>query len=371
MTDDAFITFRYASNFANGLGPVWQPGDRVEGYTNFGWMALLAIAQKLGSDPRTASRALGVIASTGALAVIPLLCAQIRAAWTPRWWILVAGASLATALNTGFVVWTFAGLEVPAVCFLLTAGLAMFLFEERTGRAPIASPLLLAAAALMRPDSIVVWATLALFKASTLISRDWRARMPHVVIFGALFLVPFCAFWAWRWSFYGHFFPNTYYLKSDRNSDYYERGAEYAGNFLRLYWIWLGVAVIVPIWRELRTPYRPVLTLAGVMAVWCLYVVTTGGDWMPYFRFFAAMLPITYVLLIEGGISLVDLVPARGAMRAISMAAIVAIAAVIVISAYRPHDDRLARQTENFSISDGTLPGPPRRVRPDARSAAG
>src|SRR5262245_7083765 len=29
--DDAFITFRYAENLAEGAGPVFNPGERVEG----------------------------------------------------------------------------------------------------------------------------------------------------------------------------------------------------------------------------------------------------------------------------------------------------------------------------------------------------
>src|SRR5262245_49032609 len=37
LADDAFISFRYARNWAEGQGLVWNPGERVEGYTNFLW----------------------------------------------------------------------------------------------------------------------------------------------------------------------------------------------------------------------------------------------------------------------------------------------------------------------------------------------
>ena len=37
VCDDAFISFRYAANLAHGRGLVWNPGERVEGYTNFLW----------------------------------------------------------------------------------------------------------------------------------------------------------------------------------------------------------------------------------------------------------------------------------------------------------------------------------------------
>src|SRR5206468_3306773 len=39
--DDAFINFRYAANLAAGLGPVFNPGERVEGYTAPAWVLLL------------------------------------------------------------------------------------------------------------------------------------------------------------------------------------------------------------------------------------------------------------------------------------------------------------------------------------------
>src|SRR5262245_54883150 len=35
--DDAYISYRFARNLARGLGLVYNPGERVEGYTNFLW----------------------------------------------------------------------------------------------------------------------------------------------------------------------------------------------------------------------------------------------------------------------------------------------------------------------------------------------
>ncbi|KPJ64637.1 hypothetical protein AMJ44_12375, partial [candidate division WOR-1 bacterium DG_54_3] len=48
--DDAFISFRYVRNFVNGDGLVFNPGERVEGYTNFFWILLLSLFLKLGFD---------------------------------------------------------------------------------------------------------------------------------------------------------------------------------------------------------------------------------------------------------------------------------------------------------------------------------
>ena len=48
--DDAFISLVYAKNLSNGEGLVFNPGERVEGYTNFLWILLLAIPHLIRID---------------------------------------------------------------------------------------------------------------------------------------------------------------------------------------------------------------------------------------------------------------------------------------------------------------------------------
>lgn len=40
--DDAYISFQYARQFFSGNGLVFNVGERVEGYTNFLWIVLIA-----------------------------------------------------------------------------------------------------------------------------------------------------------------------------------------------------------------------------------------------------------------------------------------------------------------------------------------
>lgn len=42
LTDDAFISFRYARNLVEGHGLVYDLGEYVEGYSNFLWVLELA-----------------------------------------------------------------------------------------------------------------------------------------------------------------------------------------------------------------------------------------------------------------------------------------------------------------------------------------
>src|SRR6266550_3321989 len=68
--DDAYISYRYARNFARGLGLVYNPGERIEGYTNFLWTLLIGFGFKLHLDPEAVAKIAGGVASLGALAAV-------------------------------------------------------------------------------------------------------------------------------------------------------------------------------------------------------------------------------------------------------------------------------------------------------------
>src|SRR4051794_18934740 len=68
VNDDAYISFRYARNLVEHGQLVFNPGERVEGFTNFLWTLLLAGGIKLGLSPVLTSRFLGIAFGVGTLA---------------------------------------------------------------------------------------------------------------------------------------------------------------------------------------------------------------------------------------------------------------------------------------------------------------
>src|SRR5690349_2246247 len=68
--DDAFIFYRYAANWAAGLGPVFNRGEHVEGFSSDLWTALLAGAARLGIVPEIAGPALGFLFAAAALLLL-------------------------------------------------------------------------------------------------------------------------------------------------------------------------------------------------------------------------------------------------------------------------------------------------------------
>src|SRR5579884_1934594 len=55
LADDAYIPFRYAYNWVHGQGIVWNPGERVEGYTSFLWVLMAAASLAVHLDPQKVS----------------------------------------------------------------------------------------------------------------------------------------------------------------------------------------------------------------------------------------------------------------------------------------------------------------------------
>ncbi len=61
LADDAMISMRYAYFLAHGQGLVWNPGQRVEGFTNFGWTLVMAAVHLLPVPLRLVSLVLQVV----------------------------------------------------------------------------------------------------------------------------------------------------------------------------------------------------------------------------------------------------------------------------------------------------------------------
>ena len=93
LCDDSFISLRYAQNLADGLGLVYNAGERVEGYSSPIWMLGSALAIAVGADPVVASKWAGLLAA-GALS--GAVYVALRASGVRSW-----GAGLATCAVGG------------------------------------------------------------------------------------------------------------------------------------------------------------------------------------------------------------------------------------------------------------------------------
>ena len=94
VCDDIFITFRYVDQLLAGRGVVFNPGERVEGYTHFLWLIVLAALRRFGLDPAMLGRYLPIAAFAAVLAVL-----FWRALRSGRGWLALPIAAWGLALH--------------------------------------------------------------------------------------------------------------------------------------------------------------------------------------------------------------------------------------------------------------------------------
>lgn len=327
VNDDAFISFRYARQLVDGNGLVYNPGERVEGYTNFLWTVLIAGGMALGAEPVTLSIVLGIGFFAGTLLIACLVSRRIaggngRLGAVPL-------AALALVLHRDVNVYATSGLETSMQTFLVTALFASLALRSDL-RGHLLAGVILAASMLTRPDSAVYGAAVAAFVL--LERREMGRRLAAVFVPVAVLFVPY---WILRWQYYGFFFPNAFYAKSI-DLPYYTQGVAYAWMYLSAYYVILlvpiAVGAVALLSRRKRDAGgtgaagvpgvgdhdRRILRLGILLAgFFLLFVVRIGGDFM-FARFLVPVTPVVYLVLEL----LVRRTPSRPAQAALAVALI-------------------------------------------------
>lgn len=289
LFDDAMISMGYARNLAEGHGLVWNPGERVEGYSNFLWTLWMATLHRLPLPMSKTSLAVMLSGAALLLALLGVVAATARnLTGVRRSW-----AGLFAVFLTGFsfplVYWTLRGMEVGLLALLASLGalLAFRLAEEHRPALLLGLGLCLGALVLTRDDALVLAAVLAAWAVLSFPGR--RARTAAVLL--AAIVVPKALHLAYRWSFYGDVLPNTYYLKLGGSSlaDRLGPGLLTFGSSLTQHLLpLLAVAgfLLLGVYRRGGDPVlRSKLSLlAALVAVQCAYSVYVGGDAWEYMR---------------------------------------------------------------------------------------
>ncbi|MEI7887528.1 MAG: hypothetical protein WCJ04_09060, partial [Actinomycetes bacterium] len=122
VQDDAFITYRYARNLARGNGLVFNPGERVEGYTNFLWTLMHVIPEKLGWSSPIFSQVIGIALMVATVAVTLRLARRLFS--SQSFGFLVALTLLA---NMTFLTYATGGLETMQQTLLVVSVAALLL----------------------------------------------------------------------------------------------------------------------------------------------------------------------------------------------------------------------------------------------------
>jgi len=280
--DDAFISLRHARHWAERGSPSFDATEHIEAYSNFLWVALGAALLRLGGDPVWILKALGALCALGSVLGSVALAARCGAR--------PAFARLAGALvgvSSGAAFWAVSGMETPLFALLLTGG--VWALQARSPR--VAAPLLLLASLTRLEGPVLVAAAIAAAGAVR-----WRegARPAQLLREHLFVLVPaagYLAWFAWRWSYYGHLFPSPIYFKRALSAG--DVGASYGAGFLVSSLPLLALAAAAP-FAARRDSAPPVAVVAAALVVFAgaRREVQDGVSTMAWLdRYFVPVLP--------------------------------------------------------------------------------
>ncbi|MEE9555199.1 MAG: hypothetical protein V3W18_13000 [candidate division Zixibacteria bacterium] len=325
MLDDALISFRYAENIAAGNGAVFNVGEKVEGYTTFLWVILLAAGKWIGFDTVIFSKIMGLIFALGCLVLVGNSHKFIGA--------IDYKISIAAVLFLGtsgvFLPWGVSGMEVTLFTLLVLSGVLYYLRIGDSGNARgyIFLGFLCGLTALTRPEGLLIF---GLISIDILLAKNKRIYFLYLILaFGALYL----PYYIWRYDYYGYLFPNTFYAKVGWSIDQLIRGFRYLIIFAIP-----SMAILLPLIDPLAISllfknYSRLYILPLIAGVYTIYIILVGGDPMPASRFFAPIMPIICIL------SAMSVMLISGIRRAVFIVTVVVVYNFVLLdfSSIKPH----------------------------------
>jgi hypothetical protein len=300
VPDDSFISYRYAEHLAEGHGLRFNLDEPpLEGYSNFLWIALLALGARLGLGLETAGTGLGVV--FGALNVVLL------------WWLLRrrghSGAHLVVpvgllAAAAPLILYAVSGMET-----VLFAGLFLALLlalDALLARPTIGRGLALAAAgvllALARPEGVLAWPVVAL--GALLFNRQaeaaQRGMLARALLAGGLlFAAALAVYHAARFTYFDAFWPTPFLSKGiiDRSivdawianlRQFFLRQSNYYAPMV-YYYLALALPALAGVALS-RRGGRAVEWTALALAVVFAGFYANFVDWMPGMRYYAPLI---------------------------------------------------------------------------------
>jgi hypothetical protein len=354
--DDKFILYKYATNLAEGKGLVFNTGEKVEGFSSFLYVIILAGIFKLfnvtGSSITAVSgmsiigRIIPTLASFGTLCYLFQFSRKILR-FTP----IISFISLALLLlRIDFVYSATNGLETGLFIFFYTACVYHVLYhycdKKRDTDKHLAIAAIYAAVLIItRVDGFLFIAVLF----TTVLA--WRYLKDKQTLYKTtremvILLIPtlgtLILFMVFRLIYFGDLYPNTYYVKIaglfemvfpgsewNKSADLVPAWHRFHLSFLNYVipavWVAAAVSIFLIIiyfisgkattrsnqskWGDycnlMKGPadstglnYISILSIVSIVtAVLSLYVVYTGGDWMPCYRYIMHYYPVFHVVV--------------------------------------------------------------------------
>ena len=216
VIDDAWISFRYSKNLAEGFGLTWEPAspERTEGYSNFLEVLAIALAMKLNLDPVRAAQGLGFIS-----VVTLLLTSYLHLLLLTGQRVIALIPPLLFAVHPFAAVHTWASLETQM--FAATSALLLLVFwlalrggnDASARRLPFAVAGLGILTAFTRTEGLV----LGFLALLTGLLVEWKSNRRRWLMAGVVFVGSTILYTLFRLVYFGALVTGPQLVKLSEN----------------------------------------------------------------------------------------------------------------------------------------------------------
>ena len=291
--DDAFISFRYADNFSQGQGLVFNTGERVEGFSNFFWVVLLAFFNIFGFSAIWVSKILSLCFS------LLLIRFVFKTAYSSG--VGTIGSILCSFLvssATSLAYFSMCGLETVLYTLLLLFAVYLNIKYKVTPTQKTLFLLyaVLLLAAITRPEGIFFLLISVVYHLGQGLRQKKHKAFKAILPVPLLFLSVYAGFILFRYVYYSDILPNTFYAKP--LGTFVEPG--YNAFFVNFSsGLSSGSFFLIPLLLFMAN--RRFLAQNLYPVLFCLtqvFFMSYTGDWMAFGRFFFPIFPLAVVLIL-------------------------------------------------------------------------
>lgn len=284
LGDDAMISMRYAKNFADGNGLVWNIGERVEGYSNFLWTIIMGVVHFSGVP---ASDTSSYILLINGLFLLLTVAALLKLTDLLNAGLLTKFFSVgALLLNYNYLAWSKAGFETSLLALMIISALCLIIRDIKSNKLNLITFFAISAISLVRADAIIFCVLLFLIYFSFSLGK---LRYFKYLIISLIIPISHLLF---RIFYYGELLPNTAFLKVIGFENRIINGTDYFISFLESYLLFLVLLLLLIIFIKDNLLRLTAITII----IYNVYVIYIGGDAFENFRFFIPVIPIILIL---------------------------------------------------------------------------
>jgi hypothetical protein len=295
LIDEAMVSMRYAKNLAAGHGLVWNPGERVEGFTNPLWVVYMSLFHLLPIPQSKVSLAIQI--SSVLILLVNLVVVKKIAKLVTRSELLSLLSVFLTAFFFSLNNWALQGTEIGLLTLLISLAVWLAIQILRTGVFNWKIYFVLGLSTLVRIDVAIIF----LLMIGFLVIADSHNRRKHFLIGGGTLLILLLGGTIFRLAYYGEWFPNAYYLNIASTSSF-ARIRRGVGMVIQFIWTtgWLFFAILL-INLLIRSGTR-VKLLSMLFLTQVLVSIYVGGDAWEHRgganRFIVVVMPLFFILFV-------------------------------------------------------------------------